>query len=220
MAGTTVFDKGDVAGAFLASFAGFGYAIPKEAAQKVMGFRKMDAVRMLLEELYPADASNDQLIESIHQAFTYNMIRFYESSRDLKPLPFAEEIFSWLQKKGIKRALNTGFTKEITETILRRLHWLPGSTIDYVISSDEVAHGRPYPDMIHAIMRKLNLNDPKRVIKIGDTEVDVEEGKQAGCVYVIAVTTGAYSREKLELAHPDKIIDSLEDLPSIFGSLL
>jgi phosphoglycolate phosphatase-like HAD superfamily hydrolase len=51
------------------------------------------------------------------------------------------------------------------------------------------------------------------VVKVGDTEVDVLEGRNAQCGKVIAVTTGAYTRAQLEQYSPDHIIDSLEQLP-------
>ena len=116
----------------------------------------------------------------------------------------------------IKIALNTGFTKVITDSILARLHWNNGATkIDFVISSDEVPKGRPYPFMIETIMRQLNINDPHQVVKVGDTEVDVLEGRNAYCGLVVSVTTGAYTREQLQQYNPDHIIDSLSELPSL-----
>ena len=216
IAGTTVRDNGNVATAFLDAFAKFGYEIKKEEAQQVMGFRKIDAIRILLDKGYPNIKENkEELINQIHEVFTDNMIRFYKADEELQPLPFAEDVFDWLRKKGVRLALDTGFTKEITDTMLERLDWKSGSNIDYVISSDEVAQGRPHPDMIFAIMEKLHIGNPASVAKVGDTEVDVEEGRHAGCGLVVSVTTGAYSRKKLEQYHPDYIIDSLSELKSI-----
>jgi len=148
------------------------------------------------------------------------MISFYKNDADLQPLPFAEDVFLWLKKKGVKLALNTGFTKAITDTMLQKLEWKSGSTVDYVISSDEVAQGRPNPDMIRAIMKKLDIKNPSSVAKVGDTEVDVEEGRHAGCGLVVSVTTGAYNRRRLEEYHPDHIIDSLSELPNIIESVM
>jgi phosphonatase-like hydrolase len=215
IAGTTVHDKGNVAASFLDAFAGYGYSISREAAQDVMGFRKKDAIRILLDKFYPGYDGNGELIGKIHDAFTRNMISFYEKDEDLQPLPNAEEMFLWLKEKGIKLALNTGFTKAITDTVLNRLGWKSGSTVDCIISSDEVEHGRPHPDMILAVMKQLDIKKPSSVAKVGDTEVDVEEGRLAGCSLIISVTTGAYTRARLEQYHPDYIIDNLSELKSI-----
>jgi phosphoglycolate phosphatase-like HAD superfamily hydrolase len=51
------------------------------------------------------------------------------------------------------------------------------------------------------------------VLKVGDTEVDVNEGRNANCGMVVAVTTGAFTREQLEQYKPDYILDSLAELP-------
>jgi phosphoglycolate phosphatase-like HAD superfamily hydrolase len=64
-------------------------------------------------------------------------------------------------------------------------------------------------------MQRAGITDPKEVMKIGDTEVDVNEGRNAGCSLVIAVTTGAFTKMQLEEYHPDHIIDDLSQLPAL-----
>ena len=214
MAGTTVFDRGNVADAFQQAFRANGLEVGKEKIKTVMGWRKKDAIKKLLEQFYPEHA-NAINIETIHTDFINTMIRFYETDPELRAQPFTEEIFAQLRQQGIKIALNTGFTRSITDTILKRLGWVEGKQVDVVIASDEVENGRPHSDMIRNIMKKLDIHDPEQVVKIGDTEVDIEEGRNAGCGIVIGVTTGAYSREQLKLYHPDHIIDSLADLSRI-----
>jgi len=216
IAGTTVRDKGDVANAFMTAFRDFALEIPAEEVKKVMGFRKMDAIRILLDKFYPekagaADAGN--LVEQIHSLFIQNMIGFYQGDEELEPLPHAEETFSFLRDLGLKVALNTGFTRAITDTILHRLGWDHGNDLlDRVICSDEVPQGRPYPDMIATLIKEFGILSPAYVLKVGDTEVDVEEGRNAGCGIVVSVTTGAYTRAQLEQYHPDHIIDDLREL--------
>lgn len=216
MAGTTVHDRGNVADAFIAAFADAGIAVERAEVKKVMGWRKKDAIRILLEKYKPAEI-NDETINRIHDAFIHKMIEFYRNDTEIRPLPFAEELFGQLRQEGIKVALNTGFTRAITDTILTRLNWQTGRQIDYVIASDEVDEGRPSPSMIKTIMKALSISDPASIVKLGDTEVDVQEGRNAGCGLVISVTTGAYTREQLEAYHPDHIIDSLSQLSSLIS---
>jgi len=216
IAGTTVADKGDIAIAFIDACKKYGYEVAVEEVNKVMGFRKKDAIKTLLEKFYPEQEEDLYgIIEKIHDAFLHNMISFYENDSDLQPLPFAEQTFETLKQRGIKVALNTGFTKAITNTILKRLQWNKNGTIDHVISSDEVPKGRPHPYMIRSIMDALEIEAVKRVAKVGDTEVDVQEGRNTGCGLVVSVTTGAYTRQQLETYHPDYIINSLEELPAL-----
>ncbi|WP_315820168.1 HAD-IA family hydrolase [Paraflavitalea speifideaquila] len=216
IAGTTVRDKGSVADAFIAAAALFGVEVPREEVNKVMGLRKKEAIRILLDKFYLEQKEYiEALIEKIHTVFTHNMVSFYEQDEMLAPLPHVEETFGWLKQRGIRIALNTGFTRPITDAILKRLQWDKNDVIDMVITSDEVPEGRPHPYMIHAIMKQLGITDPKQVAKVGDTEVDVEEGRNVGCGLVVSVTTGAYSRSLLEQYHPDRIIDSLAEFPPL-----
>lgn len=212
IAGTTVVDKGNVADSFIAAFRKQGFDIPREAVNEVMGYRKIEAIQQLLSRFYSSSVSNNQLIDKIHGAFEEIMLEFYMADKDLSPLPFAEETFQWLQRKGVKVALNTGFTRYITEGILYKLSWKNNPLIDATICSDEVPQGRPAPFMIHRLMEQLNIKDASQIVKVGDTEVDILEGRNAACGLVISVTTGAYSRSLLETYHPDHIIDSLSEL--------
>jgi phosphonatase-like hydrolase len=213
IAGTTVRDNGSVADSFITAFRDYGFTMPGAEVKKVMGFRKMDAITLLLEKFAPEHKDDSELIDRIHTHFIDKMIEFYMGDQTLSPLPHAEAVFYALKQHGIKIALNTGFTRSITDTILHRLRWDDRSPlIDQVICSDEVALGRPHPDMIKVLMQDLDIVSPEQVVKVGDTEVDVEEGRNAGCGMVVSVTTGAYTREQLLPYRPDFIIDDLQEL--------
>jgi phosphonatase-like hydrolase len=213
IAGTTVRDNGNVANAFITSFKDCGITMPVAEVKKVMGFRKMDAIVLLLEKFAPERKDDGELADRIHTRFIDKMIEFYMNEETLAPLPHAEAVFRALKQRGIKVALNTGFTRSITDTILHRLRWDDRCLlIDQVICSDEVARGRPHADMIEVLMDDLGIDSPAQVLKVGDTEVDVEEGRNAACGKVVSVTTGACTRDQLRSYGPDFIIDDLQEL--------
>ena len=216
IAGTTVNDKGNVVVAFIDACKKHGYDVSRDDVHKVMGFRKKEAIKLLLADFkHDIHVDRNELIEKIHEAFVENMISIYQNDKDVQPLPHAEEVFVALKLRGIKVALNTGFTRAITDTILRRLNWKANDTIDEVIASDEVELGRPHPFMIRTLVDRLHITDVNRVAKVGDTKVDVQEGRNSGCGLVVSITTGAYNRQQLESFDPDFIIDSLEELPPL-----
>lgn len=218
IAGTTVRDNGNVAEAFIAAFKDFGFDMPVAEVKKVMGFRKMDAIVLLMEKFAPDHKDDEELVDRIHTVFIDRMIEFYRNDETLSPLPHAEDVFRALKRQGIKIALNTGFTRSITDTILHRLRWDDRCPlIDRVVCSDEVPNGRPHADMIEVLMDGLGIESPGQVLKVGDTEVDVEEGRNAACGKVVSVTTGAYTREQLQPYRPDFIIDDLKELLPIIG---
>lgn len=215
IAGTTVRDNGEITWAFKKAMRAFGYKIPEEEINPLMGYEKGEAIRKMLY-VHEKDTAiiTPYFIQNIHTRFIQEMVLYYEKTTRLEPLPGAEKLFQELRYRNIKTALNTGFSKQITDVILRRLAWLP-QQVDYVISSSEVAKGRPYPYMIQNLMQQAGVTDAQQVIKVGDTEVDVREGQNAGCLYSIAITTGAFSHEALEPFHPSFIIDSLAELLAI-----
>src|ERR1700744_4583918 len=102
IAGTTVRDNGSVADAFIAAFRDFGFEIPVAQVKKVMGFRKMDAIALLLEKFAPKHKDDEVLIDRIHTRFIDKMISFYRNDEHLAPFPNAEPVFSALRQQGIK----------------------------------------------------------------------------------------------------------------------
>jgi phosphonatase-like hydrolase len=143
------------------------------------------------------------------------MVSFYSSSSEVEPLPGAEEIFKHLQDNGIAVALNSGFPRVIVDAIVDRMGWMDNGLINASIASDEVEMGRPYPLMINKLMNDLGVSSSAAVIKTGDTMVDIQEGRMAGCGLVIGITTGAYTHDELSEYAPDHIINNLLELKQL-----
>lgn len=217
IAGTTVVDPGNINVTFRKAFFNAGYDVAPAAIDAVMGYRKIDAIKIILEQQGVSPAIFTSLAEIIHNDFSTSMVRLYRQDKHVLPQPFATAVFEELQNRNIKVALNTGFTRIITNAVLDRLGWLQLPLINTVVCSDEVPEGRPQPYMIQSIMQQLDIADAQKVIKIGDTKVDIEEGRNANCGLVVAITTGAYTREQLMQYRPDHIIDSLQQLPALIS---
>jgi len=216
IAGTTVADKGNINDVFRKAFLNAGIEnVDTADVDEVMGYRKREAIEIIVAKYKPGYEKDKAFIDAILEDFTNQMVKYYETCEGLVPLPFAEKVFRELHTNKVKVALNTGFTRVITTPILKRLGWDNAPFIDEVICSDEVPEGRPHPYMIEKLMQKLNISNAEDVAKVGDTKVDIEEGKNAGCGIVVGVTTGAYTKEQLIKYQPDYIIDSLEILPSL-----
>ena len=215
MAGTTVKDDHDVSKAFQAALKKSDYEVPLELINPLMGYEKNLAIRQILRLHEHNDAKiTKELVDKIHKAFVGNMIDHYEHGEGIEPLPHVEETFAKLHEFGIQVAVNTGFSRDIADTIVHRLLWKEKGLVDHVIGSDEVELGRPYPYMIQKLMLEGGIEKPGQVAKVGDTEVDVREGQNAECRYVIGITTGIFSREELEKYHPTHIID---DITQVIG---
>ena len=216
IAGTTIQDEIGVMAAFRSTLKKYGYEVPMEEVAPLMGYKKIDAIRIMLENNEPDAAKvTPELIDAIHTDFVNHMVNFYQTSPSIEAFPHSEETFRKLHERNIKVGLNTGFTRAIADTILSRLQWREKGLVDYLIASDEVENGRPHPYMIGKMMQEFSITDPKEIAKVGDTEVDVREGQNVGCKYVIGVTTGSFTREELEPYQPTHIIDDIADVVTI-----
>ena len=213
MAGTTVTDKNFVATAFQNAFKNQDIVISSEEINPLMGYEKKLAIQMMLEK--DGVDLDSEMIDEIYNDFIGEMVDFYEYSPEVKPAPGAEELFQQLKERSITVALNTGFPRNIADVIVHRFQWNEKGLIDDYIASDEVKKGRPHPFMIEQLMFRAGVDDPLMVAKVGDTAVDIEEGKNVGCSYNIAITTGAYRTAELENSRPTHIVNSLLEIPAI-----
>ncbi len=215
MAGTTVEDDHQVASALQNALQKFGFNYSIDAINVVMGYAKPLAITKLLETFNAPQNLDDILIDKIHHQFVGEMTTFYATSSLVKEKENAAKIFQALRASGIKVAIDTGFSRVIADTIFDRLGWIAGLHYDVSITSDEVANGRPYPDMIYRAMELCDVTDKAQVAKIGDTASDLQQGTAAGCQFVIGVTTGAYTREELLKEQHTHLINNLQEILSL-----
>lgn len=215
IAGTTVRDDGSVATAFRNAFVNNGFSITLEDTHPYMGVKKIVAVQQMLDQLKASYTQED--VERIHEDFVNEMIDFYEYDPSVKPFSDTEDVFQQLKEKGVQIALNTGFPSDIAETIVQRFQWMERGLVDDWIASDMVDHGRPAPFMIQQLMANAGIDNPLEVAKVGDTTVDIEEGKAVGCQFIISVTTGSGKREELLSYGPTHLVDKLSDILTILN---
>ena len=213
IAGTTIVDTDYVAIAFIEAFLNEGIDLKVDEIKPLMGFKKTEAISTVLES--KGVLMNAIMINRIHDNFQMNMIKFYSASLEVEPLPGVENFFQQCKERGIVVTLNSGFPKVIVDVILDRMGWLESGLVSSVIASDEVEHGRPSAEMIAVLMKRHGITDAAEILKVGDTMVDVQEGRNARCGMVVAVTTGAYKREALQKFEPDFIIDHFGELSNL-----
>ncbi|MFD2567427.1 phosphonatase-like hydrolase [Pseudotenacibaculum haliotis] len=131
---------------------------------------------------------------------------------EVKPIDGVEEVLQKLKEANIRVVLNTGYAREIAMNLLNKLNWIKGTHYDMLITASDVEKGRPDPEMIQKAMKEFNISKAAEVLKAGDSWIDIEEGKNAGCGVTIGVLSGAQSREQLEKENPTYILNSLKEL--------
>lgn len=217
MAGTSVDDSGGAVNAcFRAALAAVDCLVDPVEVDAVMGLPKPEAIRLLLQRSGTQAPLLDRA-DAIHDDFLRRMIAHYAKDPSVREIPGTTEVFRALQSQGIRVALDTGFSRPIARVILDRLGWERDGLIDGSITSDEVARGRPHPDMIHALMERLGVSNPTQVLKAGDAPADVEEGRNVGCGWIVAVTSGAHDARTLANHRPTHIVASIAEIPALLG---
>ncbi len=213
MAGTTVAGHHEVHHCLQQALAQEGHEITYDEANAVMGYPKPVAIRQLLEKHGASGQATAAYVDQIHRDFVQRMVDHYANGAEVREKQGVQGTWNALRKQGIRIALDTGFSRPIADAIIKRLNWR--ELIDASVTSDEVKRGRPHPDMIFRAMERTGVSDVKAVIKVGDTASDLQQGTQAGCAFVVGVTTGAYSAEELQREPHTHLIEQLPELLSI-----
>ncbi len=173
------------------------------------GKEKRSAIRSIMETKY-GKISTDY-VEELYNIFSIELTNAYNTN-EIYAQNGALNVLNQLKEKSIITILNTGYNSEIANLILEKINWKAGREFDHLITASDVKNARPEPDMILLAMDTFNINNPYIVAKVGDSIIDIEEGKNAGCGITIGITTGAHTYEQLLTAEPDYLVNSLEEI--------
>lgn len=216
MAGTTVDEDNVVYKTVRAAINAAGYDFTQEQVQEHgAGKEKSQAIRDVLA--LDGQTHSDDEVAKIFADFKFRLAKAYDEL-DVQQQPGAAELFSALHERGIKVVLNTGYDRTTAEGLVNKLEWTIGEQIDGLVTASDVEHGRPGPDMIYLAMKQTGVESSSNVAKVGDSQIDIEEGKNANCRFTFGITTGAQSRLLLEELNPTAVLDSLSQLLEFLDS--
>ena len=188
--------------------AGYDFTMEQVLAEGA-GKEKMDAIKSILQ-VY-AQKQDETLTDGIYKNFIVLLEAAYDTLEVL-PQNNAAELFQALKQRKILVVLNTGYNEKTAKSLVAKIGWTKGVEFDGLVTATDVAHSRPAPDMILLAMKQFGIKDAHEVVKVGDSIIDIEEGRNAGCILSIGITTGAHTMEQLQTIKPDYIIDNLLEL--------
>ncbi|HID20757.1 MAG TPA: HAD family hydrolase [Methanophagales archaeon] len=109
--------------------------------------------------------------------------------------PGAKDVLSRAREEyKLKIGLVTNTPKKNVRRIFEYFHL--SNYFDVVVTGDDVKNGKPDAEMVISACEQLNVN-PENVIFVGDTEIDFQAGKSAGCV-VIGMRTKPTGGKRIE----------------------
>lgn len=160
------------------------------------------------KSMYPEfdDAKIDYCVETYRQIFA-------ERRKELMPdlFPGVKETLEALRKRGHRMTIATS---RLTDSLMlfMRHHGID-HYFEYAVGSDSVTHHKPHPEPALKTLRELNIA-PSEAIMVGDMPVDIAMAHNAG-IRAIGVDYGNATREELEAAEADWIVDSITKILEI-----
>ncbi len=127
-------------------------------------------------------------------------------------LPGVGCMLATCQKLGLRMAIATGDRRQRAKAALDALG--VGNHFAAILSIDDVAHGKPAPDMVYAACERLGCS-PAEVIVVGDSPADLMMGRAAGVAACIGVTGGFTASSHLG-ALADVVVPTVAELPALF----
>jgi phosphonoacetaldehyde hydrolase len=224
-AGTTV-DYGCFApvNAFISAFESFGIKANIEETRAPMGLPKRKHIEKMLENMGVSYTKDD--VDKIYARFEPALFEVLPLHAD--PLPGVIEAVEKCRQMGIAIGSTTGYTQAMMDVVVP-LAKEKGYTPDCVVCPDDTNEmGRPYPYMLWRNLEKLGISSIHKVLKIGDTEADMHEGKNAGCLCAGVLKGSSMlalngdeetARQKYMEAGADYVLEDISELPDLIKSL-
>ena len=210
MAGTVIDEGGAVYKTLYETMWMFGLSVEAHDVDKWHGASKYEVLdHFLAKESTVGEFAQRQ--QELHRLFEDNLKQIYFSRNTVKLIdPSVPQLFEGMRLNGTKVALNTGYSSDIQLAIINNLRL--GEAIDDKIASNEVPQGRPHPHMIEQLMINNGIDDPRRVMKVGDTPNDILEGIRAKCAKQYGVLSGAGTHDSLKRAGATEVLKSIINL--------
>ncbi|MCA9226153.1 MAG: phosphonoacetaldehyde hydrolase, partial [Planctomycetales bacterium] len=99
------------------------------------------------------------------------------------------ETIAECRHRGLKIGSSTGYTRELMEIVgdaARQQGYQP----DCVLCAEDSPRGRPAPYLIYEAAKRLDVFPLWAIVKVDDTPVGIEAGRNAGCWTVGVTLTG------------------------------
>ncbi len=99
------------------------------------------------------------------------------------------EIIAWCRSQGLKIGSTTGYTRELLDIVARSAAE-QGYEPDCALGAEDAPYGRPAPFLIYECARRMSVFPLWAMVKVDDTPVGIEAGRNAGCWTIGVTRTG------------------------------
>lgn len=190
----TLIDHGSRApmGVFVSALAKEGITITVGEARGPMGIAKRDHLRQLLAlpsvlaqwQARYGRSPDETDVTRLYPGLEATQIKVLPDY--CEPIPGVPALLATLRARGIRIGSTTGYTRPMLKVCLKYAGKL-GVEPDVTVAVDEVPQGRPAPFMVWKALTGLGVFPTRTCVKVGDTPVDMLEGRNAG-LWAVGVT--------------------------------
>lgn len=195
-AGTTV-DHGCMApvGVFVEVFRRHGVTVTAAQAREPMGTHKREHIRRMCA--MPAVAAawkavhgtgpTDADVDALYVEATPLQIEVLPDHAE--PIPGTLDAVAKLRAQGIRIGSTTGYNREQLDVLVAAAA-KQGFEPEVAVAASEVPEGRPSPYLCWTAAMRLGAWPASACVKVGDTPVDIEAGRNAGFWTIGVARTG------------------------------
>lgn len=178
-------------------FNDYNQELPFEKYAPMLGVKSADVIKNEI-----GISGEEDVKRILKEKFDYFVE--YVNNNPIKPVFAAEKFLKSLAKYEVKVALATSSRQEKMEMVLTQLNFM--QYFDAIVTGNEVAHGKPAPDIFLLAAKRLGL-EPIDCMVVEDGPIGVASAKSANmkCVAI----TETHVADKLSAA--DLIIDTYEN---------
>ena len=126
-----------------------------------------------------------------------------------RPFPGVVPLLGRLRDAGYRLGIVTSRAWVSVETTQAALDLLPG--VELLVTREDTTEGKPHPAPLLHAFRQLGL-DPDKGVYVGDASYDIEAGRRAGCLTVLATWDGAGRDHLPEEPEPHFVAASVDEL--------
>ena len=166
------------------------------------------------------DATARTLIDKYHLPDTVQVLADAKTAYQIthlagkvKPMPGLLELLDEIDQRGLPKAVASSGIRPYVEAVLRVNSLLERFSV--IITGDQVAHGKPAPDVFLAAARALDV-EPQHCLVLEDAPAGVQAAKAAGMTCIAVPDHGV---AKLDLSQADHVVTSLHDVRAALPEL-
>ncbi len=176
-----------------------GVVLDQLTIDSILGQRIDATARTLIDKYQLRDSAQDLAEAKTEYQITH-------LAGNVPPMPGLFELLDEIDRRGLQKAVASSGIRRYVDAVLRANNLLDRFSV--IITGDQVAHGKPAPDVFLAAARALKV-DPQDCLVLEDAPAGVQAAHAAG---MMCIGVPDHSVAQLDLSRADQVVTTLHDV--------